>query len=103
MVGKPPWRGDRRLPHAHGQSPRLAFAGTTLAPRAGTAAATMGVVHHGGNPEILSRNHVTRRPVRQAVKITRNALNHALDVAEPRLERAARALAQRTRPRLKAR
>ena len=38
---------------------------------------------------MLSRNHVTRRPVRQAVKITRSALNHALDVAEPRLERAA--------------
>jgi hypothetical protein len=38
---------------------------------------------------MLSRNHVTRRPVRQAVKITRSALNHALDLAEPRLERAA--------------
>jgi hypothetical protein len=38
---------------------------------------------------MLARNHLTKRPVRQAVKITRDALNHALDVAEPRLEKAA--------------
>jgi hypothetical protein len=50
---------------------------------------------------MLSRNHVTRRPVRQAVKITRNALNHALDVAEPRLERAACDLEDLTRDGLK--
>ncbi len=38
---------------------------------------------------MFARNHVTRGPVRQAVKITRSAVNHALDLAEPRLERAA--------------
>ena len=38
---------------------------------------------------MLGRNHVTRGPVRQAVKITRSAVNHALDLAEPRLEKAA--------------
>ena len=38
---------------------------------------------------MLARHHVTRRPVRQALKITREAVNHALDVAEPRIERAA--------------
>ncbi len=38
---------------------------------------------------MLGSNHVTRVPVRQAVKVTRSALNHALDVAEPRLERVA--------------
>ena len=38
---------------------------------------------------MLARNHVTRRPVRQAVKLTRSAVNHALDLAEPRLEKAA--------------
>src|ERR1044072_8950168 len=97
MVGKPPWRGDRRLPHAHGQSPRLAFAGTTLAPRAGTAAATMAVGHHGGDPEMLSRKQVTRPPGRQAVKIARTAFNRALDVAGPRLERAACDLEDLTR------
>jgi hypothetical protein len=38
---------------------------------------------------MFARNHVTRGPVRQAVKITRSAVNHALDLAEPRLEKAA--------------
>jgi hypothetical protein len=38
---------------------------------------------------MLTTNHVTKKPVRQAIKITRSALNHALDVAEPRIERAA--------------
>jgi hypothetical protein len=38
---------------------------------------------------MLSTNHVTKKPVRQAMKITRSALNHALDVAEPRIEQAA--------------
>ena len=38
---------------------------------------------------MLARHHVTRRPVRQAMKLTRSAINHALDVAEPRIERAA--------------
>jgi len=51
---------------------------------------------------MLSRNHVTRRPVRQAVKITRSALNHALDVAEPRLEKAAGDLEDLSRDALKA-
>ena len=50
---------------------------------------------------MLARNHVTRRPVRHAVKITRSALNHALDVAEPRLERAAGDLEELTRDVLK--
>jgi hypothetical protein len=51
---------------------------------------------------MLSRNHVTRRPVRQAVKITRSALNHALDVAEPKLERAVGDLEDLSRDCLKA-
>ncbi len=38
---------------------------------------------------MFARHHVTQRPVRQALKITREAVNHALDVAEPRIERAA--------------
>ncbi|HET9768736.1 MAG TPA: hypothetical protein VFS60_17960 [Thermoanaerobaculia bacterium] len=38
---------------------------------------------------MFARNHITRGPVRQAVKITRSAVNHALDLAEPRLEKAA--------------
>ena len=38
---------------------------------------------------MLSTNHVTKKPVRQAMKATRSALNHALDVAEPRIEQAA--------------
>jgi len=38
---------------------------------------------------MLVRHHVSRRPVRRAVKITREALNHALDVAEPKIEKAA--------------
>lgn len=50
---------------------------------------------------MLARNHVTRRPVRQAVKVTRTALNHALDVAEPRLEKAAGDLEDVTRDILK--
>jgi hypothetical protein len=37
----------------------------------------------------MFEQHVTRRPVKAAVKVTRQALNHALDVAEPRLESAA--------------
>ena len=51
---------------------------------------------------MLARNHVTRRPVRQAVKLTRSALNHALDVAEPRLEKAAGELEDLSRDALKA-
>ena len=51
---------------------------------------------------MLTRNHVTRRPVRQAVKITRSALNHALDAAEPKLERAVGDLEDLSRDALKA-
>ena len=51
---------------------------------------------------MLSRNHVTRRPVRLAVKATRSAINHALDVAEPRLERAASEIEDLSRDALKA-
>lgn len=50
---------------------------------------------------MLARNHVTRRPVRQAMKITREAVNHALDVAEPRIERAAGDLEDLSRDALK--
>ena len=60
-------------------------------------AAPEAVDTHGGHADMLARNHVTRRPVRQAVKITRSALNHALDVAEPRLEKAAGDLEDLTR------
>lgn len=51
---------------------------------------------------MLARHHVTRRPVRQAMKITREAVNHALDVAEPRIERAACDLEDLSRDALKA-
>jgi hypothetical protein len=51
---------------------------------------------------MLSRNHVTRRPVRQAMKVTRSAINQALDAAEPRLERAAGDLEDLSRDALKA-
>jgi hypothetical protein len=51
---------------------------------------------------MLARHHVTRRPVRQAMKITREAVNHALDVAEPRIERAAGDLEDLSRDALKA-
>src|SRR4051794_402663 len=37
----------------------------------------------------MFQQHVTPRHVRGAVKVTRKALNHALDVAEPKLESAA--------------
>lgn len=50
---------------------------------------------------MLARHHVTRRPVRQAMKITREAVNHALDVAEPRIERAACDLEDLSRDALK--
>jgi hypothetical protein len=50
---------------------------------------------------MLARNHLTRRPVRQAMKITREAVNHALDVAEPRIERAACDLEDLSRDALK--
>ena len=45
----------------------------------------------------MFQQHVTRRPVRTAVKVTRHALNHALDVAEPKLESAAVELEDLTR------
>ena len=51
---------------------------------------------------MLVKHHVSRAPVRRAVKITREALNHALDVAEPRLERAAIDLEDLTRDSLEA-
>jgi hypothetical protein len=51
---------------------------------------------------MLARNNISKRPVRQAVKITRSALNHALDVAEPRLEKAAGDLETLSRDALKA-
>ena len=51
---------------------------------------------------MLARNHVTRRPVRQAMKITRSALNHALDLAEPRVEKAACDLEDLSRDAIKA-
>jgi len=47
-------------------------------------------------------NNISKRPVRQAVKMTRSALNHALDVAEPRLEKAAGDLEMLSRDALKA-
>jgi len=50
---------------------------------------------------MFARHHVTQRPVRQALKITRSALNHALDVAEPRVERAACDLEDLSRDALK--
>jgi hypothetical protein len=51
---------------------------------------------------MLVKHHVSRAPVRRAVKVTREALNHALDVAEPRLEQAAVDLEDLTRESLKA-
>jgi hypothetical protein len=51
---------------------------------------------------MFATNHVTRRPVREAVKATRAALNHALDVAEPRLEKAAGGLEDLSRDAVKA-
>ena len=38
---------------------------------------------------LASQSTLTKRRVRGAVKVTRKALNHALDAAEPRLEAAA--------------
>jgi len=45
----------------------------------------------------MFQQHVTRRPVRSAVKVTRQALNRALDAAEPKLESAAVELEDLTR------
>jgi hypothetical protein len=56
----------------------------------------------GGPSHMLTRNHITRRPVRQAMKITRSALNHALDAAEPKLESAVGDLEDLSRDALKA-
>lgn len=50
---------------------------------------------------MLSTNHVTKKPVRQAMKITRSAVNHALDVAEPRIEKAAMDLEDLSRDAIK--
>lgn len=79
-----------------------------IAPAAGTAAAADLTAAHSiagikeVTPTMLARNHVTRRPVRQAMKITRSALNHALDLAEPRVEKAACDLEDLSRDAIKA-
>jgi len=45
----------------------------------------------------MFQQHVTPRHVKGAVKVTRKAINHALDVAEPKLESAACELEDLTR------
>jgi hypothetical protein len=50
----------------------------------------------------MFQQHVTRRHVKGAVKVTRKALNRALDAAEPRLEEAAAGLEDLSRDTYKA-
>jgi hypothetical protein len=45
----------------------------------------------------MFQHHVTPRHVKGAVKVTRKAINHALDAAEPKLESAACELEDLTR------
>lgn len=45
----------------------------------------------------MFQQHITPRHVKGAVKVTRKAINHALDVAEPKLESAACELEDLTR------
>ena len=45
----------------------------------------------------MFQQHVTRRHVKDAVRVTRKALNRALDAAEPKLETAAGELEDLTR------
>jgi hypothetical protein len=51
---------------------------------------------------MLSHNHVSKRPVRQAMKLARTAVNQALDAAEPRIEKAAGSLEDFSRDTVKA-